>query len=87
MKHKLKWGDRVQVWDEKKVVCLGWGTVIELAYPINNRKKLTAFVMLDDKKKASKTDGCVWGDKYQFIPEKKAFEITRRIEKDLKNAK
>lgn len=87
MKDKLSRNDRVQVWDEKEIVCLGWGTVIEIARPATDINKLTVFVLLDNKGKAFSKTGVVWGDRYDFIPEKKAIEIAKQIEKDLENIK
>jgi len=73
----MKRGDRVQVWDEKKVKCLGWGTIIEMTHPFYAPEETVVFVTLDKSKKL------VYGNKYQFIPEKKAIEISERIYKDL----
>jgi len=77
----MKRDDKVQVWDEKKVKCLGWGTVIEIVHPVSVLKKIMIFVMLDKSKKV------VHGDRYQFIPEKKAIEISERIYGDLEKIK
>jgi len=78
MKTGLKRGERVQVWDEEKKICLGWGIVIELANPITNPEKEVVFVMVGKE--------CLWGDKYHLIPEAEAIKISERILKDIRQA-
>jgi len=73
-------GMRVQIWDrkdKKNPVFLGIGTVIEIAYPVTNPEKKTIFVY------STKIRKVFFGDRYDFIPEKKAIEIANRIYKDV----
>jgi len=74
---KLKKGDVVQVWNdkEKEMVCLGWGEVIGIGVGCKE-----GIPLIDVGSQL------VWGKDYFCIPEKKALEITMRIEKDLEKA-
>jgi len=69
---KMKIGDRLQVWDDKEIVCLGWGEVIGIG--VGCKKEIP---LIDTGNKL------IWENDYFCIPEKKALEIARRIEKDL----
>lgn len=69
---KMKIGDILQVWDDKEIVCLGWGEVIGMGV---SSKKGIPLIDIGSQ--------LIWGNDYFCIPEKKALEITKRIEKDL----
>ena len=69
----MKKGDKVQVWDKKNSVCLGWGEVIGIG--VGAKKEVLLVEIGND---------LLWGDEYHFIPEQKAFEIARRIEGNLR---
>jgi len=69
---KMKKGDIIQVWDDRNFVCLGWGEVIGIGVGC---KKGIPLIETENK--------LIWGNDYFCIPEKKALEITKRIEKDL----
>ena len=79
-KNEFQREDKVQVWDEWKHICLGWGEVIEMAYPVTDPKKLTVFVILKEKKYDCRV---VWGNRYNIVSEKKALEDEERIRKEL----
>ncbi|MBA7497188.1 hypothetical protein ES702_07799 [subsurface metagenome] len=70
--NQLKKQDIVQVWDDRNFVCLGWGEVIGIGV---GSKKGIPLIDIGSK--------LIWGSDYFCIPEKKALQITRRIEKDL----
>ena len=70
---QFKKQDVVQVWDDKEIVCLGWGEVIGIG--VGCKKGIP---LIDTGSQL------IWGNDYFCIPEKKALEITMRIEKDLK---
>ena len=69
----MRKGDKVQVWDSKKVKCLGWGTV--------NRIDSDGIPVV----KLEETGMLVAGKNLDVIPEKKAIRISERIRKDLDN--
>jgi len=71
-KATMKRGDLVQVWDDKNFVCLGWGEVIGIG--VSSKKGIP---LIDTGNKL------IWRNDYFCIPEKKALQITKRIEKDL----
>ncbi|MBA7493257.1 hypothetical protein ES702_03814 [subsurface metagenome] len=68
----MKKGDILQVWDDKNYICLGWGEVIGIG--VSSKKGIP---LIDTGSKL------IWGNDYFCIPEKRALQITRRIEKDL----
>lgn len=71
---KMKIGDRVQVWDDKNFICLGWGEVIGIGVGC---KKGVPLVIVGTN--------LIWGDdpKYHVIPVEKVYQIIARMEKDL----
>lgn len=71
----MKKGDIVQVWDEERNICLGWGSVIQIGLSVRDHE--IPLIQLESGKK-------VWGNRVYWIEEKKAFEIGLRIFKDLK---
>jgi len=68
----MKKGDIIQVWNDKEIVCLGWGEVIGIGVGC---KKGIALIDIGSQ--------LIWENDYFCIPEKKALQITSRIEKDL----
>ncbi|MBA7611594.1 hypothetical protein ES703_18822 [subsurface metagenome] len=70
---EMKKGDIVQVWNDKEIVCLGWGEVIGIG--VGCKKGIP---LIDTGSQL------IWENDYFCIPEKKALEITMRIEKALK---
>jgi len=56
----MKTGDRVRVWDEKKVVCYGWGRIIAIANRIGDRKEVPLIALEGENKKKIWGDECYW---------------------------
>ena len=71
----MKIGDKVQVWDEETHKPLGWGIIIEIAVSVKNKEEIP-LIQLDSGKK-------IWGDRYDWIEEKKAVEIGVRLFRDI----
>lgn len=71
---KMKKGDIVQIWDDKKIICLGWGEVIGIGVDCNKEIPL---INVGNK--------LIWKNDYFCIPEEKVFRIVKRIEKDLED--
>ena len=69
----MKKGDKVQVWDSKNFIPIGCGIVIGIGV---GAKKGVPLVEVEDN--------LIWANEYHCIPEQKAFEITKRIERDLR---
>ncbi len=73
----MKKGDKVQVWNEERHICLGWGTVIELAVSakdLSSGKTPESIPLI--QLESGKT---IWGDRCNWIEEKKAAEIGVRF--------
>jgi len=78
----MKENDKVQVWDESTHQCLGWGTIIKFAYSakdIITRKKAPDPIPLIQLESGKK----IWGDRCDWIEEKKAIEIGVRLFRDI----
>lgn len=71
----MKEGDKVQVWDEHSHQCLGWGTIIKVAYAEETKEGVPLI-----KLESGKT---IWGDRCSWIEEKKAIEIGIRLFRDI----
>ncbi len=67
----MKEGDKVQVWSEENHICLGWGTIIKIAYSEKDKEGIP-LIKLD-------TGKTIWGDRCDWIEEKKAIEIGVRL--------
>lgn len=73
----MKTGDRVQVFDETRHVCLGWGTIVQIARNTHTDEDVP-LIMLEGKSQRK-----IWGDRCAWIPEKKAAEIGVRLFQDM----
>lgn len=71
----MKEGDKVQVWDDETSKCLGWGTIIKIAYSAETKYGIPLI-----KLESGKT---IWGDRCSWIREKKAIEIGVRLFRDI----
>jgi len=67
----MRVGDKLQVWDEEKVVCLGWGKIILIAIHHFDGEQIP-FIQLESGKK-------LWGTECHYISEKKAIGIGARL--------
>ena len=63
----MKEGDKVQAWSETEYKCLGWGTIIKIAYSATDKEGVP-LIRLESGK-------TIWGDRCGWITEKKAVEI------------
>jgi len=78
----MKEGDLVQVWDEEKHNCLGWGKIIKLAFQAKDIFKGAKapdpipLIQLESGK-------TIWGDRCHWITEKKAIDIGVRLFRDI----
>jgi len=63
----IKINDIVQVWSETEYKCLGWGTIIKIAYSEETKEGIP-LIQLESGK-------TIWGDQCGWIEEKKAIEI------------
>jgi hypothetical protein len=77
----MKLGDKVQVWDEKSHKPLGWGTIVQIGLKaeevIAGRvKEQIPLIQLEDGKK-------IWGDRCDWITEKKAIDVGVRLFRDI----
>ena len=73
----MKEGDLVQVWDDEKHICVGWGVVIATAYREANKEKVPLIQLEKGNRK-------IWGDEgIYWIEEKRAIEIGVRLFKDI----
>jgi len=72
---KLKLGEKVQVWDDKRACCLGWGKVVAIGTSDSGeRVPLIKVRGIDRVLKATE---------YNVIPAEKAIRIAKRITRDL----
>lgn len=71
----MKEGDKVQVWDDETSRCLGWGTIIKIRYSAGS-KEGEPLIYLESKK-------TIWGDRCNWIQEKKAIKIGVRLFRDI----
>jgi len=77
----MKKGDKVQVWDEEKHTCLGWGTVVEIAVSakdiiLGKTPEGIPLIQLESGEK-------IWGDRCSWITEKRAIEVGIRLFRDI----
>lgn len=72
----MKEGDLVQVWDDEEHICLGWGTIIKIAYS-EETKEGVPLIELESGK-------TIWGDRCSWIEEKCAIQAGIRIWKAVK---
>lgn len=71
----MKKGERVQVWDTTDFICLGWGTIVQIAIRERDKKEVP-FILLDSGDR-------VWGDKVAWITKEKAMQVGRTIFLDI----
>ena len=71
----MKEGDKVQVWDEFTHSCLGWGTIIKVAYSAETKEGVP-LIQLESGK-------TIWGDRCYWLTEKKGIEIGVRLFHDI----
>ena len=71
----MKLGGKVQVWDEEKHKPLGWGTIIKVAYSAETKEGIPLIELESGK--------TIWGDRCDWIEEKKACEIGVRLFRDI----
>lgn len=80
----MKIGEKVQCWDESNHTCIGWGTIVRIAYTVAGetskgfilKKKGIPLIQLESGK-------TIWGDRCSYIEEKKACEIGVRLFRDI----
>ena len=78
----MKEGDRVQVWDSDSYKCLGWGTITKLAHQakdISTGERSLDPIPLIELESGVK----IWGDRCDWITEKKVAEIGVRLFRDI----
>ena len=70
----MKIDDIVQVWngDARDIQYIGWGKIVGVGLGL-----MSSVLLVEVENKL------IWTDKLHCIPERKAFEIAKRIEKDL----
>jgi len=71
----MKEGDIVQVWDDKKAECLGWGRIV--AFGVGAKKGVPLIIL------EARDEQFVWGDEYFWLTKEKAIEISKRIFRDI----
>ena len=71
----MKEGDKVQVWDEYSHQCLGWGTIVAVAYSAVSKEEIP-LIRLETGKK-------IWGNRCFWIEEKQAIKIGIRLFQDI----
>lgn len=72
----MKEGDKVQVWDGERHKPLGWGTIVRIGYSVKDPKQEIPLIQLESGK-------TIWGNRCDWIEEKKAVEIGVRLFRDI----
>lgn len=71
----MREGEKVQVWDEVAHRCMGWGTIIRIAYSAIDKEEIPLIQLAFGK--------TIWGNRCYWITEKKAIEIGVRLFRDI----